>query len=127
MASDVIRDIIDKIKNMTVMEVADLQKQLKEELGLPDIAPAVAIPVAAGEQSQAVAEEKSEYKVTLSAIGGEKIKVIKALRSVTALNIGDAKKAVESAPFVITESALKEEAEKMKKTLEDAGAKIELS
>ena len=104
-------------------QLADMQRQLdaSQAAQAAAAAPAAAAPAAAAE------EEKSEYKVTLKEAGGEKIKVIKALRVVTSLSLGDAKKAVEGVPHVVAEAAAKEDAQKMKKTLEEAGAKVELS
>ena len=115
---------VEEIEKMSVMELAELVKELKDKFDIPDItaaAPAAAAPAAAAE------EEKSEYKVTLKDGGSEKIKAIKALRALTSLSLGDAKKAVEGVPYVIEESASKEDAQKMKKALEDIGAKVELS
>jgi large subunit ribosomal protein L7/L12 len=108
--------VVDEIKKMTVMELAELIKTLETTFGV-----SAAAPVAAA------AEEKNEYKVTLKEAGASKINVIKALRAVTSLALGAAKEAVENAPFVIAEAAPKEEAQKIKKELEAAGAKVELS
>jgi len=101
-----------------------LQLDVHERFGVTAVA-AVAAP-AAGAAAPA-AEERNEFKVTLKESGAETIKVIKALRTVTTLSLGDAKKAVESAPFVVAEAAPKEDAQKIKKALEEAGAKVELS
>jgi len=121
-----IEKIIEEIGNLTVLESADLVKALEEKFGVSAAMPVAA--AAATGAEQAASEEKSEYKVTLKESGPEKIKTIKALRSVVSgLTLTDAKKAVEEAPSVIAESAPKEEAEKMKKTLEEAGAKVELA
>ena len=118
--------IIDEISKLSVMELAELVKSLETKFGVSAAAPvaAAAAPVAA---AAAPAEEKSEYKVTLKDSGTEKIKVIKAIRTVTTLSLGAAKEAVENTPFVVAESAPKEEAQKIKKALEEVGAKIELS
>jgi large subunit ribosomal protein L7/L12 len=117
--------IIEEISKMSVIELAELVKELEEKFGVSASMPvaAAAAPVAAAP----AAEEKNEFKVTLKVSGTDAIKVIKALRTVTTLSLGDAKKAVESAPYVISESAPKEEAQKIKKALEEAGAKVELS
>ena len=128
MAEKSYEKLMKEIGNMTVLELADFVKALEDKFGVSAAMPvgAVAAPVegAAPEQQ----EEKSEYKVTLQDIGAEKIKVIKALKaSVSGLTLSDAKKAVEQAPTVIAEAVSKEDAEKMKKDLEEAGAKIELS
>jgi len=117
--------LIEEIGKMSVMDLAQFVKDLQERFGVTAIA-AVAAP-AAGGAAPAAAEEKNEFKVTLKEAGSEAIKVIKALRTVTTLSLGDAKKAVESVPFVIAESAPKEDAQKIKKALEEAGAKVELS
>lgn len=121
--------IVDEISKLTVMELAELVKSLEEKFGVTAAAQmaAVAMPAAAAGAAPAAAEEKSEYKVTMSNAGAEKIKVIKALRTVSTLSLGAAKEAVDSAPFVVAESAPKEEAQKIKKALEEAGAKVELS
>lgn len=120
--------LIDEIGNMSVIEISELVDALKEKFNVSDM-PVVAAGGAAAPAAQqpAAAEEKAEYKVTLQAGGPEKIKTIKAVRKVTSLNLSDAKKAVEDAPTVIAESAPKEEAQKMKKELEEVGAKVELS
>ena len=118
--------IIDEISKMSVMELAELVKALEEKFGVSAAAP-VAVASAGPAAAAPAAEEKLEYKVTLKESGAESIKVIKALRTVTTLSLGDAKKAVENPPFVISEAAPKEEANKIKKTLEEAGAKVELA
>ncbi len=119
--------MIDEIGKMTIIELSEFIDDVKEKFNVSDM-PVVAAGAAAPAAGQAaVAEEKSEYKVTLQAGGPEKIKTIKALRKVTALNLSDAKKAVEDAPTVIAESASKDDAQKMKKELEEIGAKVELS
>ena len=121
--------IIDQIGSMSVLELADLVKALQEKFGVSAAAmpSASAAPAAASAEAPAQAEGKSEYKVTLKDGGPEKIKTIKALRSVTTLGLTEAKKAVEEAPSVIAETASKEDAKKMKEALEAAGAKVELS
>ena len=118
--------IIDSIKKMSVMELAELIKTLEETFGVSAAAPVAAAGVATAAAPAAVAEEKSEYKVTLKEAGANKINVIKALRTVTSLSLGDAKAAVEGTPFVVSEAASKDDAAKMKKALEEAGAKVEL-
>ncbi len=117
--------LIEEIGKMSVMDLAQFVKDLQERFGVTAMA-AVAAPTAGAADAPA-ATEKNEFKVTLKEAGAETIKVIKALRSVTTLSLGDAKKAVESAPFVVTEAAPKEDAQKIKKALEEAGAKVELS
>ncbi len=119
--------MIDEIGKMTIIELSEFIDEIKEKFNVSDM-PVVSAGAAAPAAGQAAAaEEKSEYKVTLQTGGPEKIKTIKALRKVTALNLSDAKKAVEDAPTVIAESASKDDAQKMKKELEGIGAKVELS
>jgi len=122
-------DIIKQISDMSVKDLADLVKKLEDEFGVSAAMPVAAAPAAgaaAGEAAQA--EEKSEYKVTLKETGSEKIKVIKALRAlINGLSLTEAKEKAEGAPTVVAEAAPKEEAEKMKKLLEEAGAKVELA
>jgi large subunit ribosomal protein L7/L12 len=122
-------DIIKQISDMSVKDLADLVKKLEDEFGVSAAMPVAAAPAAgaaAGEAAQA--EEKSEYKVTLKETGSEKIKVIKALRAlINGLSLTEAKEKAEGAPIVVAEAAPKEEAEKMKKLLEEAGAKVELA
>jgi large subunit ribosomal protein L7/L12 len=116
--------LVEQIGKMTVIELADAVKQIQEEFGVSAMpVAAAAAPVAA----EAAAEEKTEFKVTLKESGSEKIKAIKALRSVSSFELKKAKEMVESAPCVIAESASKEDAQKMKEALEAAGAKVELS
>jgi large subunit ribosomal protein L7/L12 len=127
MASKNVEKVLEVIGSMSMLEVADLINGIKEQYGVSDIMPMAAVPaaaVAAPEQK----EEKSQYKVTLQDGGVEKVKVIKALRQVLpALNLTDAKKAVEGAPTVLADAASKEDAEKIKKALEEAGAKVQLA
>ncbi len=119
---------VEEIKKMSVMELAELIKTLEETFGVSAAAPAAAVAMpAAAAAAPAAAEEKLEYKVTLKDAGANKINVIKALRAVTSLSLGAAKEAVENAPFVVSEAAPKEEAQKIKKELETAGAKVELA
>lgn len=122
--------LIKDIGQLTVLELAQLVKGLETEFGVSAAAPMMAGPaVAAGgaEAGAAKAEEKSEYKVELLDGGPDKIKTIKALRSVTTLGLTEAKKAVEEAPTVIAEAASKDDSKKMKEALEAAGAKVKLS
>lgn len=121
-------NLIESIKKMSVMELAELIKTLEETFGVSAAAPVAAAPAAASAApAAAAAEEKSEYKVTLKDAGANKINVIKALRTVTTLSLGDAKAAVEGTPYVVSEAASKDDAQKMKKALEEAGAKVELA
>ncbi|MCK4264752.1 50S ribosomal protein L7/L12 [Candidatus Babeliales bacterium] len=118
--------MIEEIGKMSVMDLVNLVKELEETFGVSAAAPVAAAPVAAAEVE--AVEEKANFKVTLKEAGAEKIKVIKALRSVmSTLSLKDAKDKVEAAPCALAESAPKEDAEKIKKALEEAGAKVELS
>jgi large subunit ribosomal protein L7/L12 len=117
--------LADEIGNMSVIELADFVKLLEEKFGVSAAMPVMAAGAAA--PAAAAAEEKSEYKVTLEDGGPEKIKTIKALRSVTDLNLTDAKKIVEEAPQTIKDSVPKADAMKIKEALEAAGAKVKLS
>lgn len=128
MASKSFDKLIDEIGSMSVLEVADFVKALEDKFGVSAAMPVAAAPAAGAAGGEAAAaEEKTEFKVTLQEAGSEKIKAIKALRSVTSLSLSDAKKAVEDAPTVVGESVPKEDANKMKEALEAAGAKVQLS
>lgn len=128
MASKSFEKLVEEISKMSVMDLSDLVKELETTFGVSAAMPVAAAPAAtnAGQETKVV-EEKSSYKVTLEDGGSEKIKTIKALRAVTTLSLSEAKGAVEDAPTVIAESASKEDAEKMKKELEAAGAKVKLT
>jgi len=128
MASKNVEKILDQILELSILETAELSKELQEKTGISAAAPVAAAAAPAGaEAAAAPAEEKAEYKVTLQEAGDKKIDVIKALRKVvTTLSLTDAKKMVESAPSVVAESAPKDDAKKMKETLEAAGAKVQL-
>ena len=123
-----IDSIVEQLSGLTVLEVADLVKSLEDKWGVSAAAPA-AVAVAApgaGDAGEAAAE-KDEFDVILESFGDNKIAVIKAVReAVAGLGLADAKKLVEGAPAPLKEGASKEEAESMKKTLEEAGAKVEL-
>ena len=119
--------IVEDLSALTVVEAADLSKRLEEAWGVSAaaaVAVAGAAPAAGGEA--AAAEEKDEFNVTLEAAGGEKIKVIKEVRAITGLGLGEAKALVEGAPKLLKEAVKKEEAEEMKKKLEEAGATVKL-
>ena len=118
-------DILESISNMTVMEVVDLISQMEEKFGVTAAAAVAAAPAASGD-SGAAAAEKSEFDVSLSAMGSNKVAVIKAVRAITGLGLKEAKDKVESAPCVLKEGASKEEADDFKKQLEEAGATVEL-
>ena len=112
---------------MTVMEVVDLISEMEEKFGVKAAAvAAVAAAPAANGQTEAVAEEKSEFNIFLTSFGGNKVAVIKAARTITGLGLKESKEKVESAPCVLKEGVKKEEAETFKKQLEEAGATVEL-
>ncbi len=120
------KGVMDTVEKMTVMELADLVKALEEKFG---VSAAAAVAVAAPGASAAAApaaEEKSTFTVVLAAAGANKIQVMKELRTITSLGLKEAKDLVDGAPKTIKEGATKEEADKIKKQLEAAGAKIEL-
>ena len=128
MASKSFEKLVQEIGGMTVLELSDFVKELETTFGVSAAMPTMAAAPAAAAAAPVAAEEKSSYKVTLQEGGSDKIKVIKALRQVAPqLSLGDAKKAVEEAPSVIAESASKDDANKMKETLEAAGAKVQLA
>jgi large subunit ribosomal protein L7/L12 len=122
-------DVIEFLKNMTLLEASQLVKELEETFGVSAAAAAVAAPAAggaAGGEAAAVAEEKTEFDVILQAIGGNKINVIKVVREVTALGLKEAKDLVEAAPKAVKEAVSKEEAETIRQKLSDAGATVEV-
>jgi len=120
-------EIIAAVKSMTVLELANLVKALEEEFGVTAAAPvAVAASAGAGAQAAAAEEEKTEFTVILKEIGENKINVIKAVREVTTLGLKEAKDLVEGAPKPVKEGVNKDEADAVKKKLEEAGAKVEI-
>ena len=118
--------VVDFIANMSVLEMSELVKEMEEKFGVSAAAAAVAAPAAGGGESEAAAEEKTEFNVILTSFGEKKINVIKEVRSITGLGLKEAKEAVESAPKAIKEGVSKEEAEEIKKKLEEAGASVEI-
>lgn len=125
MASEKITSLIEEIKVLTVLELSELVHALEDEFGVSAAAPvavAAAAPAAAGE----AAAEKTEFDVVLADFGAEKIKVIKVVREITGLGLADAKAMVEAAPKAIKEGISKDDAEALKKQLEEVGAKVEL-
>ena len=123
MASEKVTAMIEEIKALSVLELAELVHEIEDAFGV-SAAAAVAAPVAAA--AGPAAEEKTEFDVVLTDFGAEKIKVIKEVRGITGLGLAEAKAKVEGIPAVIKEQASKEEAEAIKKQLEDVGAKVEL-
>ena len=119
-----IAKMIEEIKTLTLVEINDLVKALEEEFGVSAAAPVMVAGAAA--DGAAAGAEKSEFDVVLTAAGGEKIKVIKAVREITGLGLAEAKALVDGAPKAIKEGVAKEEAEEIKAKLEEVGAKVEL-
>ena len=122
-----IKDFAEKLVNLSVKDVNELANILKEEYGIEPAATAVAVaatPGASGGADQA--EEKSEFDIILKAAGGSKLQVVKAVKELTGLGLKEAKEIVDSAPKAVKEGVSKEEAEGVKKALEDAGAEVEL-
>ncbi|HUC02919.1 MAG: 50S ribosomal protein L7/L12 [Methyloceanibacter sp.] len=119
-----LQKIVDELSGLTVLEAAELAKMLEEKWGVSAAAP-VAMMAAAAAPAAAV-EEKTEFNVILTAVGAQKINVIKEVRAVTSLGLKEAKDLVEGAPKAVKEGVNKEEAEKIKKQLEAAGATVEL-
>ena len=118
-------EILETISNMTVMEVVDLISAMEEKFGVSAAAAVAAAPAAAGDAGGAAAE-KDEFDVIMSSFGGNKVAVIKVVRAVTGLGLKEAKEMVEGSPSTVKEAASKDEAEDIKKQLEEAGAQIEL-
>ena len=124
MASEKITALIEEVKALTVLELSELVHALEDEFGVSAAAP-VAVAAAAAPAAEAAAE-KTEFDVVLASFGDEKIKVIKAVREITGLGLAEAKGVVEGAPKTLKEAVSKDEAEELKKKLEEAGAKVEL-
>jgi len=117
--------LVDQLSELTVLEAAELSKLLEEKWGVSAAAAVAAAPAAGGAAAPAV-EEKTEFDVILTGDGGKKINVIKEVRAITGLGLTEAKTLVESAPKAVKEGVSKDEAEKVKKQLEEAGATVEL-
>jgi large subunit ribosomal protein L7/L12 len=125
--SATVEKVIETVKGMTVMELAGLVKALEQEFGVTAAAPVMAMAPGAASAAPAKAEEeKTDFNVILAGVGTNKIQVIKVVRALTGLGLKEAKDLVESAPSAVKEGVPKEEAEKIKKELEDSGAKVEL-
>ena len=120
-----INAIIEAIKGLTILELNDLVKAVEEEFGVSAAAP-VGVAVAGGAAPAAAAEEKTEFDVILANAGASKLNVIKVVREITGLGLKDAKDLVEAAPKALKEGVSKDEAESIKKQLEEAGASVEL-
>ncbi|MBC8588117.1 50S ribosomal protein L7/L12 [Paratissierella segnis] len=126
MASEKVLNLIEEVKNLTVLELSELVKALEEEFGVSAAAP---MAVAAAPQAAAAApaaEEKTEFDVVLASVGAEKIKVIKVVRELTGLGLKEAKELVDNAPKAVKEGASKDEADQIKAKLEEVGAQVEV-
>ena len=128
MAAD-IKKLAEELVKLTVLEVNELKNTLKDEYGIEPAAAAVAVAAgpAAGGEAAAEAETKSEYNIVLKDAGAQKIAVIKAVKEATGLGLGEAKAIVDGAPATVKEGVKAEDAEAMKKALEEAGATVELA
>ena len=125
MANEKITNILEEIKALTIVELADLVKAVEEEFGVSAAAPVGVVAVAGGAAAPA-AEEKTEFDVVLKSFGAKKLDVIKAVREITGLGLKEAKEMVEGAPKTVKEGVSKDEAETVKKALEEAGAEVEV-
>ncbi|EAT14840.1 50S ribosomal protein L7/L12 [Desulfuromonas acetoxidans] len=118
--------VIEFIENMSVLELSELVKELEDKFGVSAAAPVAVAAAGPAGDAGAAAEEKTEFDVVLTGAGDKKINVIKVVRSVTGLGLKEAKEMVDGAPSTVKEAAAKEEAEDIKKQLEEAGASVEL-
>ena len=125
MASEKITNILEEIKTLTILELADLVKAVEEEFGVSAAAP-VGVVAVAGAAAAPAAEEKTEFDVILTGFGDKKLNVIKAIREITGLGLKEAKDMVEGCPKPVKEGVSKEDAEKLKSELEAAGATVEI-
>ena len=125
MASEKITNILEEIKSLTIIELADLVKAVEEEFGVSAAAP-VGVVAAAGAAAAPAAEEKTEFDVILKSFGAKKLDVIKAVREITGLGLKEAKEMVEGAPKAVKEGVSKDEAEKIKAALVEAGATVDV-
>lgn len=123
-----VKKLAEELTKLTVLEVNELKNVLKDEYGIEPAAAAVAVagPAAGGDAGAAAAEEKAEWTVTLKDAGAQKVAVIKAVKDITGLGLGEAKAIVDGAPAPVKEKISKEDAEAAKKALEEAGATVEL-
>ena len=126
MAADV-KKIEEELVKLTVLEVNELKNVLKDEYGIEPAAAVAAVAAAPADGGAAAADEKSEYNVVLKDAGAQKIAVIKAVKEATGLGLGEAKAIVDGAPATVKEKVAKDEAEALKKSLEEAGATVELA
>ncbi len=124
--SDKTQTILSQVEQLTVLELAELVKAMEEKFGVSAAAPAMMMAAPAGVAGGAAAEEKTEFNVELTEAGANKINVIKAVKEVTGLGLADAKALVDGAPKMVKEGVKKEDAESMKKKIEEAGGKVTL-
>ncbi len=124
--SEKVTNLMEEIKNMTVLELSDLVKALEEEFGVSAAAPVMAVAAGAPAAGGDAAAEKTEFDVVLADAGASKLAVVKAVKEVTGLGLKEAKEMVDGAPKTIKEGASKDDAEAIKAKLEEAGAKVEL-
>lgn len=125
--SEKVTNLIEEVKSLTVLELSELVKALEEEFGVSAAAPAVAVAAAPAAGAAPAAEEKTEFDVVLTGFdAAQKIKVIKVVREITGLGLAEAKAAVEGVPHTLKEGLSKDDAEAMKKQVEEAGGKVEL-
>lgn len=124
--SEKVTNLLEEIKELTVLELSELVKALEEEFDVTAQATVAAAPAAAG-AAEGAAEEKSEFDVMLNSAGSSKIKVIKVVKEITGLGLKDAKALVDGAPKAVKEGVAKDEAEEIKSKLEEAGAEVELA
>lgn len=124
--ADKVAEIVDKIKELSLLEASELKKALEDEFGVSAAAPVIVAGAAAGGAETAEAEEKTEFDVILTSFGEKKINVIKVVRAHTGLGLKEAKELVDKAPNPVKEGISKDEAEKITKELEEAGATVEL-
>ena len=122
-----IKKLAEELTKLTVLEVNELKNHLKDEYGIEPAAAAVAVAGPAAGRDAAAADEKTEFTVTLKDAGAQKVAVIKAVKEITGLGLGEAKAIVDGAPAPVVEKVSKDDAEAAKKTLEGAGASVELS
>ena len=120
-------DVITYLEQASMLEISELIEEIKDKFGVQAAAPQVAVAAAAGAEAAPVAEEKSEFNVILSSFGDKKIQVIKAVREIAGLGLKESKELVEGAPKPVKEGVNKDEAEEIKKKLEDAGATVEVN
>ena len=126
MASEKVTAILEEIKALTVLDLSELVHAIEDDFGVSAAAPVAVAAAAAPGAAAPAAEEKTEFDVVLAEIGAEKIKVIKVVREITGLGLAEAKAVVEAAPKAVKEGVSKDEAEELKKKLEEVGAKVEL-